>query len=104
MAGWIGVGWHLKTRPLPFDAVRWVAGDAYLRFRMKDALKAEFSAGKLPTAAVVDKVLGPDDDPSTNAASSVRYFRLKEWYGNPWYLRVMFDEKGNVLRVDINAD
>lgn len=92
------------TRPLPFDAPRWAAGSPYLRFRMKDSLAAKFAAGELPTATVVDKVLGPDDDLTTTPTSDHRYFRLKEWYGNPWYLRILFDEQGNVLRVNANAD
>jgi hypothetical protein len=87
--------WHLSTNVLPFDAVRWAGGSPRLRFRMKDSLVAKYQAGKFPTREIVDQVLGPDDDRSDGPEH--RHFDLLEWYGNPWYLRILFDDRGNVV-------
>jgi hypothetical protein len=59
-------------------------------------------AGAFPTQAALDGALGPDDDPGNDPG--YRYFRLNEWYGNPWYLRVRFDEQGNVQQFLIAPD
>ena len=93
---------RLLTRPIPFDGNAWRSGDAKMRFRMKDSLLAKHAAGGLATRADVDSVLGSDDDPTD--APEYRYFRLKEWYGNPWYLRVTFDADGQVTRFIVAPD
>jgi hypothetical protein len=85
---------RFRTRQIPFDAAAWRGGDTKLRFRMKDSLEAKYRAGELPTRDIVDGLLGPDDDRIDNP--EVRDFSLMEWYGNPWYLRVRFDEQGKV--------
>lgn len=85
----------LRTRPLEFDSESWRSGDPRIRFRMKDALLAKHAEGKLPTREIVDRLLGPDDYGKNR--SDYRYFRMQEWYGNPWYMRIQFDEQGRVL-------
>jgi hypothetical protein len=96
------IAFRLKTRPIPFDSNAWRSGDAKVRFRMKDSLVAKHAAGALPTREVVDRVLGPDDDRAD--APEYRRFRLMEWYGNPWYLRVRFDEQDNVVQLSAHPD
>ena len=84
-----------RTRQIPFDSTAWRNGDAKLRFRMKDSLEAKYRAGEFPTRDIVDGLLGPDDDRAD--APEVRDFGLMEWYGNPWYLRIRFDDQGKVI-------
>jgi hypothetical protein len=88
--------WRYYSRPLPFDSVRWRSGDAIVRYRMKDALRQEYAAGRLATREAVDEVLGPDDD--REELPQVRSFTLRSpGMGFPWYVRIVFDEKGKVL-------
>ena len=96
------IAFRLRTRPIPFDSNTWRSGDAKTRFRMKDSLIAKHAAGEFPTREVVDRILGPDDDRAD--APAYRYFRLLEWYGNPWYVRIRFDEHGQVIGFAANAD
>jgi hypothetical protein len=79
-----------------------MSGDPKIRFRMKDALIAKYAAGQLPTRDEVDRLLGHDDDRAD--APQHRYFRLMEWYGNPWYLRIRFDERGKVIDFAAHPD
>lgn len=90
-----------RTRQIPFDPIALRSGDAKLRFRMKDSLEAKYRAGELPTQEVVDRILGPNDEPMN--APEDRIFSLTEWYGNPWYLRVRFDGQGKVIYFDAHA-
>ena len=96
------IGFRLMTRPLPFDSIGWRSGDAKIRFRMKDSLVAKQQSGEIATRDVVDQVLGPDDEPGNDL--SYRYFRITEWYGNPWYLRVRFDGQGKVEQFIVAPD
>ena len=95
--------WRYHTRPLPFDSARWRSGDAVLRYRMKDSLRAKYDAGRFSTRDAIDAALGPDDDREDDPRK--REFRLREpgITGSPWYLFITFDEQGNVERFMINV-
>ena len=69
---------------------------------MKESLVAKYQAGELPTREAVDQALGPDDN-RTDAAE-YRYFHLKNWDENPWYLRIRFDENGKVIDFSAHPD
>ena len=100
----LAIGLWRRMRPVPFDAAAWRAGDAKLRFRMKDALLAERARGRgeLATRHAFDATLGPDDEHGDDPR--YRSFRLRTWGGNPWYLRVSFDRDGRVERFIIAPD
>lgn len=70
---------------------------------MKDSLVAKYEAGELPTRKIVDDLLGPENDYGAGE-QYYRRFQLMEWYGNPWYLRVRFDEQGNVIQFSAHPD
>jgi hypothetical protein len=78
-------------RPIPFDPARWRSGDARIRFRMKDSLVEKYAGGEFQTREQVDSSLGPAD--AGRNTDEYRRFQLKEWYGNPWYLMVRFDDR-----------
>jgi hypothetical protein len=94
---------YSRTRPTMFAPAAWKSSDDKLRFRMKDSLLAAHASGAFPDRTAVDGALGPDDEPGVDDPS-YRYFRLTEWYGNPWYLRVRFDERGKVLQFIVAPD
>ena len=94
---------YSRTRPMTFTSAAWKLGDDKLRFRMKDSLLAAHASGAFPDRAALDGALGPDDEPGINDPT-YRYFRLTGWNGNPWYLRVRFDEQGKVQQFVVNAD
>jgi hypothetical protein len=102
LVGAAALGIRELRQPIPFDAATWREADAKLRFRMKDSLLAKRATGELATRDAVDAVLGPDDEHGEEPG--YRYFRLKEWYGNPWYLRITFDEAGRVTRFMVAVD
>ncbi len=93
---------YARTRPTAFTVAAWKSGDPKLRFRMKDSLLSAYSSGALPDRIAVDGTLGPDDERGNDPG--YRYFRLTEWYGNPWYLRVHFDEQGKVQQFIVAPD
>ena len=93
---------YSRARPTAFTSAAWKSGDAKLRFRMKDSLLLVNSSGALPDRVAVDNALGPDDEPGIHPG--YRYFRLTEWYGNPWYLRVRFDDDGKVEQFIVAPD
>jgi hypothetical protein len=89
--------WRYHTRALPFDSARWRSGDAVVRYRMKEALRAKYDAGELGTRDAVDAALGPDDD--REDSTQFRQFLLKSpGLGFPWYVHVGFDDSGKVTR------
>jgi hypothetical protein len=92
---------RLRTRQIMFDSVAWLNGDAKLRYRMKDSLEAKYRAGELPTRGDVDRLLGPDDDRID--ALEYRSFGLTQWDGNPWYLRILFNEQGKTIEFSAHA-
>lgn len=94
---------YSRTRPTTFTPAAWKSGDAKLRFRMKDSLLGAHASGAFPDRAAIDAALGPDDEPGINDPGH-RYFRLTEWYGNPWYLRVQFSEQGKVQQLVVAPD
>jgi hypothetical protein len=97
------VGWHSYSSPLPFNSARWRSGGPVLRYRMKDALRAKYASGELATRKAVDEALGPDDEPGETP--QYRYFRLRSpWIHNPWYVRIAFDDHGNVFRFLVSVD
>jgi hypothetical protein len=97
-----GAAWR-ATAPLSFDPECWATGGPKVRFRMRDALLAEHTAGRLTKRADVDRLLGPDDNRGGDP-NSYRAYLMENWDGNPWHLRVRFHEGGNIIEFAARPD